>query len=415
MGVIWKIATFKNNISRSSNRRASQPQITTPPGVVTTPSYSQTNPTSVTASATTHGVVPNGGIQNNSPSESISPGLIVGLGIAGILVVGLIAFFVRKRLKALNYNKHRSFLNDDFNEMFNVGSTEQHTANSNANSGNTRNLNSSASRSRTNNDRRVQNADPNINRSNSRPLNNMTSSPTNLPLTNNNRGGERAHMASRMNNNRGGGGVYNSNNSGSNRPWPNNHRGGEGVHNFNNRSNDISIINNRVNVSSPLASPPLTSMSNAYSNKVSEVTTPYHPAISVEQPSFGRPPPLGTPYVHGVSSPPPPTLLPENNNMVGYGAEIRSNNINIIPSSSHQQYQQYNSAGINTLPPHNYYNVKNDPTFSKSNNGQFVTSDESREPSNVNRNITVNRVEGIPLRANTLGGKSFGSFDYGDY
>ncbi|CAG8566487.1 11901_t:CDS:2, partial [Racocetra fulgida] len=377
--------------------RASQPQITSLLEVGTS-LYSQTNPTPVNPSATTHGgrVVPNGGLQNNSPSESISPGLIVGLGIAGILVVGLIAFFVRKRLKALNYNKHRSFLNDDFNEMFNVGSTEQHTANSNANS--------------------VQNVDPNINRSNSRPLNNMTSSPTNMPLTNNNRGGERAHMTStsRMNNNRGGGGVYNSNNSGSNRPWPNNHRGGEGVHNFNNRSNDISIINNRVNVSSPLASPPLTSMSNAYGSKVSEVTTPYHPAISVEQPSFGRPPPLGTPYVHGVSLPPPPTLLPENN-MGGYGAEIRSNNINIIPSSSHQQYQQYNSAGINTLPPHNYYNVKNDPTFSKFNNEQFVTSDESKEPSNVNRNITVNRVEGIPRRENTLGGKSFGSFDYGDY
>ncbi|CAG8782327.1 16329_t:CDS:1, partial [Cetraspora pellucida] len=252
--------------------------------------------------------------------------------IAGILVVGLIAFFVRKRLKVLKYNQRKSFLNDDFNEMFNVASTEQHTAaNSNANGGNTRNLNSSTSNSRTNNDgRRVHNVDLNTNRSNSRPLNNMMSSPTNRPLTNNNRGDERVQMTSRMNNNRSGGGVYNFNNSGSNRPWPQN----------NHRPNDISIINNRVNVSSPLASPPLTSMSNAYSNKISEVTTPYHPAISVEQPSFGRPPPLGTPYVHGVPLSPPPYLSPENNNNLGgYGAEVRSNNINLIPSSSHQPYQ----------------------------------------------------------------------------
>ncbi|CAG8693966.1 11848_t:CDS:1, partial [Cetraspora pellucida] len=40
---------------------------------------------------------------------------------------------------------------------------------------------------------------------------------------------------------------------------------------------------------------------------------------------------------------------------------------------------------------------------------------ESKEISKINNNITLNRIEGIPPRENTLGGNSFGSFDYGDY
>ncbi|CAG8824843.1 1643_t:CDS:1, partial [Dentiscutata erythropus] len=193
--------------------------------------------------------------------NTMSAGLIVGLVIAGILVCGIIAFFVRKKLRVLKLNKRKSFLSDDFNDIFNVGSTEQHTASSSG--GNARNIDNSVSRSRSNNDL-------NTERLNSKPSNNIMPSPNNRPIKNNSRGDERIYRT-RMNDS----------------------RGGEGVHNFNNRSNER--LNNRFNVNLPPPPPMAPPMSNIYSKKVPEMAPPYYPAVSVEQPSYGGPPPLETP------------------------------------------------------------------------------------------------------------------------